>query len=466
MTPEDDTGPYVLANFLPTGWHDWLGYIHLSCMVHAEDQDLLHILDFLTLHKFVAATCLIGAASKLFIRVYIIPHDLGNVEDRLGRRDIMTIVQPGRRSMRILLSRLTRDRSSWEATTSEENFLPFFSHEAEDRTLAEVYNSLPSPSIHNNHKNILINKILNKTSRFSRMRTTLYGYQHRSVAAMVERELHPGMMPDPLFVPVHRVEGAAGQETFFLQPATMEILRERPSVMQIRGGILCEELGTGKTVMTLALIACTLDQLPAPEESTLDARLILTPLAFRHFPSDDFVAAREKLSSGTQRRKLANPAEHGQRIPSLVEHLVHFCRANPRGLHLQRYESELEARTLWDPLQKNVPFYYHYEPVEGRQPSCKQAPPGPKQMYLTNATLVLVPPNLYNQWVNEINKHCNRRITSRVYRAMNEPLPSARELCSAYDIVLMTHPRFSAPPRRENGHTHHANGSLGGKKDD
>ncbi|KAJ3530656.1 hypothetical protein NM688_g7678 [Phlebia brevispora] len=465
MAPGDDTGPYALANFLPagtlvlltsssttscnhshlTGWHDWPGYLHLSSMVRAEDQDLLHILDFLTLHKFVAATCLIGTPSKLFIRVYIIPHDLGNVEGRLRRRDMLTIVQPARRYMRILLSGLTRDRSSWEAATSDESFLPFFSNEADDRTLAEVYNTLPSPSTRDEPGDSLITKVLGKTSRFSRMRTTLYSYQRRSVAAMVERELHPGTVPDPLFVPIHRVEGAAGQETFFLQPATMEILRERPSVAQIRGGILCEELGTGKTVMTLALIACTLDQLPAPEESILDARPVLTPLAFRYFPSDDFVAARVKLSSGTRRRKLGNPAEHGPRIPSLVEHLVHFCRANPRGLHLQRYESELEARALWDPLQKNVPFYYHYdEPVEDRRPSRKQAPPGPRRMYLTNATLVLVPPNLYNQWVNEINKHCNSRITSRVYRATNEPLPGARELCSAYDIVLMTHPRFSA----------------------
>ena len=55
-------------------------------------------------------------------------------------------------------------------------------------------------------------------------------------------------------------------------------------------------------------------------------------------------------------------------------------------------------------------------------------------MYLSAATLVVVPPNLFNQWLNEINKHCENSVTARVYAANNRSLPPADELASMYDV--------------------------------
>ncbi|KAF7800294.1 hypothetical protein EIP86_011542 [Pleurotus ostreatoroseus] len=254
---------------------------------------------------------------------------------------------------------------------------------------------------------------------------------------MLDRELYPRMTPDPLFVPIHGIVGIGGDMTFYWQPATMEVLRDRPSAAQVRGGILCEELGTGKTVMALALVAATLDQMPTPEDSILDYRPILTPIALRYFPSEGFADAREKLARGKRKRKQKTTEHQSQtpRIPSLVEHLIHFCRTHPAGLELREYESDLEARSLWRPLQQSAPFYYHYDdPLETQRSSRNKITRGPKRMYLTGATLIVVPPNLYNQWVNEINKHCDDRITSRVCRATNKPLPPASVLSSAYDV--------------------------------
>lgn len=72
------------------------------------------------------------------------------------------------------------------------------------------------------------------------IRSTLYRYQRRSVAAMLQRELDNRDVPDPLFIPLTTVD----KKMFFLQPGTMEVLQERPMTVPCRGGILCEELGT------------------------------------------------------------------------------------------------------------------------------------------------------------------------------------------------------------------------------
>lgn len=72
------------------------------------------------------------------------------------------------------------------------------------------------------------------------MRSNLYRYQRRSVAAMLQKELDLRDVPDPLYVPLAAVDG----KLFHLQPGTMEVLQERPRSSPCRGGILCEELGT------------------------------------------------------------------------------------------------------------------------------------------------------------------------------------------------------------------------------
>lgn len=71
------------------------------------------------------------------------------------------------------------------------------------------------------------------------MRSSLYRYQRRSVAAMIQKELDLGSIPDPLFIPLSSMK----KECFYLQPGTMEVLRGRPMVAPCRNGILCEELG-------------------------------------------------------------------------------------------------------------------------------------------------------------------------------------------------------------------------------
>jgi hypothetical protein len=56
---------------------------------------------------------------------------------------------------------------------------------------------------------------------------------------MLLKEMYESDVPDPLYIPVSGMD----KTIFYLQPATMEILRECPMVAAHHGGVLCEELG-------------------------------------------------------------------------------------------------------------------------------------------------------------------------------------------------------------------------------
>jgi hypothetical protein len=194
--------------------------------------------------------------------------------------------------------------------------------------------------------------------------------------------------------------------------------------------------GTGKTVMTLALILATLDQISAPEESILDTRSVMTPLSFNYFPSKEYRIARNRASrSGKGKGKTREITKSG--FPSLLETMIHYVRAYPDGLDLQAREEELRDLHLWTPISLNTPFYYHYDidiPTQDR--SRRKVPEkAPRVMYLTSATIIIVPANLLGQWESEINKHCESQLMLRVLVIQKDiVLPNAKVLATDYDV--------------------------------
>ncbi|KAK0463570.1 uncharacterized protein EV420DRAFT_1618586 [Desarmillaria tabescens] len=230
--------------------------------------------------------------------------------------------------------------------------VPLFSTASDSRTLAEIYGELPSPSVCENPTN---------------------------------------------------------------NHGTMEILRERPMVAPNRGGVLCEELGTGKTVMTLTLIMATLHQLSAPEESIIDVRPVLTPLSLRYFPSAEMSAARNRLMR-SRRQKSTNVPALG--VPSLPELLLHQIFSSNTNFGLF-------SRATYQ-------FYHHYdtEPIDNERFQRRKGTAGPRTMYLTSANLdrryLLISSA---NGIGEVHKHCEREL---------------RALASDYDIILMTYSRFTA----------------------
>ncbi|CAK5265119.1 unnamed protein product [Mycena citricolor] len=414
-------------------------YTHLA---DSPDEPLKRSLQFLILHRFAHAACLSPSPDLMYIRVYLVPYDLAGAAGALRARR-QSDLGKSRRFLDGLLPALSRDPRCWLGRG------PHVPQPCEPgRTLSELYEQLPSPAATLSAASTpATRRLLDFSDALESdigIRSRLHLYQRRSVAAMVQRETDPRNVPNPLFVPV---TGTDGQE-FWYQPGTMEVLRERSMEAPCRGGILCEELGTGKTVMILALISCTRNQISSPEPAIMDTRPVLTPLALRHFPSGPFAEARDRLDE--------QPAmDHG--VPSLVELLLHSLATRPvdfvpprrRARHDALREAVDSLEHYTGPRRDNLPFYLESpssEPIdeerEGQKRAVANSPKRPRVLYLTSATLIIVPPNLLLQWKRECSVHCDDSLRLCVLKN-GDAMPPARVLASEYDIILMTYPRFT-----------------------
>jgi hypothetical protein len=107
--------------------------------------------------------------------------------------------------------------------------------------MAEIYSDLLSPVLHSvSDDHMPLSHHIASGKAIWGLRSSLYGYQRQSVAAMIQKEMSANPVPDPLYITVACMSGTK----YYLQPSTMSLLRECPMVASARGGILCEELGS------------------------------------------------------------------------------------------------------------------------------------------------------------------------------------------------------------------------------
>ncbi|KAJ7029382.1 P-loop containing nucleoside triphosphate hydrolase protein [Mycena alexandri] len=424
---------------------DWRSFSADSIRKHLssqEDHAMIMELEFLVAQKFISVSFLLVDDNIIF-RIYLIPYDLPRVQGQLRvRKD--EILTPARRLLKGLLLKISRSAQSWEGCCLPESPLP-----APATTLSEIYEDLPSPEgLITVNSTPVTRRLLDFSDNLENLGviSTLHRYQRRSVAAMVQKEMDLTDDLDPLYLALKDMNG----KPFFFQPGTTEVLLERPLVAPCRGGILCEELGTGKTVMVLGLILATRHQLSDPAPSIMDTRPVLTPLAFRHFPSDEYAAARTGLFLKNKANKRTAP-----RVPSLVEILLHKMATNPVAFvseaQTDRYAKLKEAVDNLEhyagPRMDNLPFYLDYQedPMDNERENKRgrsRQTRGPRMLYLTSATLVVVPENLLLQWEQECSLHCEDSLRILVLRR-GDLIPSARVLASEYDIILMSYSCFT-----------------------
>lgn len=398
---------------------------------------------------------------RLHIRIYLIPTDHpaahGSLFSRAREKLEQKKMVDGRTTLFSLLTHVDCSPTAWvNFTAPQDGFEPFLRRQhvsceylggtifsdimrQDLRTLSEIYGDLPSPI---NNPSTFLSGTDERTQKAFRhalnwdsppgMRP-LYAYQRRTVARMLQQELDPGIAPDPLYLPINGVPINGSRKTFYLQPSTMVVLSECPMRSQVKGGILCEEMGTGKTCIILALIMATKHQVSSPEEPLVDEpeRHVLTPLALRHFPTPKFERARQAARLNTR------PSV----MPSLVEMLAHVIRTSPELLNPPGFNDSLKERVpdhIWDLLVENHPFYHVFErvPVHA-SPRRRNLNKGPRKVYLTSATLVIVPRAILEQWNAEINKHCEAGSIRHIYLDIGpkaRPMPSAQDLASMYDV--------------------------------
>ncbi|KAJ4486158.1 hypothetical protein J3R30DRAFT_3444646 [Lentinula aciculospora] len=446
------------------GWH-LLNEINLEGKVQTVSNDLLRSLQILTTHLFLIATYCVSSThsdQRLVIRIYLIPYDLpgvnGCLSSHIRRRENSPVLSIARRHMSYLLPQICQDQQSWTFGVVRPKSPSIISDLPDHRSLSEIYSNLPSPKPGRRGNSSLVTRLLNFGDPLDdlglRSTSQLHGYQRRSVAAMLEHEESDNMnTPNPLYLSLKGMDGC----TFYYQPGTTEILREQSVVSLSRGGVLCEELGTGKTIIVLALVLGTRKQLSRPEESLIDPRPILTPLAFRHFPSGEFSVVRERFP----RRARTTVMNSGFRIPSLSELLLHQLSSNPQAamasVTMQEKQQKLlekfDLTTFASLRNSNPPFYFHFQDdytlTNSRISTRKRTDPGPRAVYLSVATLIVVPPNLISQWDREIHKHSEETLRLLIVRSKTD-LPRAKDLATQYDVILMTYSRFCDEDRRAN----------------
>ena len=289
------------------------------------------------------------------------------------------------------------------------------------RSLSDIFTDLPAPSPEKSYLTSV--KDVNDYMVYP-----LHSFQQATVAKMLQQETSLCTIPDPTFVPMHSVNPRSDPRTYFLNPSTLEVREDAPSYEMPRGGILCEEMGAGKTAICIALIILTRHRLAVPEESP-HARPILTEMSLRHFPCEAELNARNALGM-----------PHPSTMPSLVEQTLQKLAANTQHSLLARkdeFDNNWAFGSLIDQLN---PFYLHFNNPDTRMSArgvIKQTCDLPRKVYLSCATLVVCPLSLYEQWKSELYKFCKEGVLRTLFLAEKgqRTVPPPRELLK-YDVSL------------------------------
>lgn len=299
---------------------------------------------------------------------------------------------------------------------------------------------------------------------------------------MLQREVQPGHVPDPNVVtcssPCTFIDAT---REYYLDPERFLFFRSVPMWADIRGGLLCDDSGTGKTAVCLALILSTLNQLPTPPKVphtsaiTSDLARTFPDLAYRGDDPDAVAPRRlvtaafgapspgERLSRRPRPAAVATDAagqassrevprpnaelkrnNKSRQLP--VEPPVSLAHISAHRLRATHSCGPALLEQLPLPVQKLLgPISAPYVQV---WPSTTRtirthAISTPLRVYISAATLILVPSMLMAQWCKEIQKHCvPGALRVLVVGDAQVSLPPAADLAQNYDIVLLSHFRL------------------------
>lgn len=342
------------------------------------------------------------------VRVYLLPDDVhrGTVDRSVGTL---------RRARRILLSSLDFSKTTWEGQSIQTNGNqkngphPLgYDISGADSSLLELFNNIPSPYPSPDDVvdvvsrdamfNLLDGKVFGLT-------TELYAYQKKSAALMLQKEAQPGRVLDPRLQLVRGQDG----ESWYFDSVSGSLFLEPRHYDGISGGVLAEEMGSGKTIICLALI-----------------------LATRGTP------ANVPELYGTA------PSPARKKVGSLLDMTASCITRNavPWRPYLDAYGSQGWGYSQCISAIARNPGYYYIPAPElrrvGRHPSQANQRP-PEKVYLSSATLVIVPNNLVAQWRQEIQKHTSGMDVIVITK--KDEIPPHRSLIDC-DIILFSQSRF------------------------
>ncbi|KAF5616689.1 DNA repair rad8 [Fusarium sp. NRRL 52700] len=353
-----------------------------------------------------------------FLRVYLLPDDvLRSTVDRSNQSLL--------RARNDVLGQLNYSQEAWAGNSNAiwlDKPLPHEvvtqnEHLNEGMSLLQLFNKIPSPRprisiIEDTYSKYAMCDILD--GKVPGLKSELYPYQRRSSAMMLQKEVQPEQVLDPRLLHVKDQEGGS----WYIDNVAGTVLREPRHYDGVAGGILAEEMGAGKTIICLALILATKGLPTQPPEYVC-------------------------VEKPPIRKRLAPLAEMAASCATR--------NAVPWRPYFDLYKSKLgdEYSNCIAALERN-PGYYSIKSSEKRRVTrfCTGFQSKKTRLYLSNGSIVVVPPNLLMQWKQEITKHTDGLEILVVTR--DQPLPKEEDLLK-FDLILFTQTRLENLLRQEGG---------------
>ncbi|WFD05001.1 hypothetical protein MVES1_000326 [Malassezia vespertilionis] len=130
-------------------------------------------------------------------------------------------------------------------------------------SLSELYRNLPSPP----HATEEIDMMLSALP----LKSTLLQHQKKSLAKMLQRERAPHVYCDPYYL--ERTSPNAAQYAFDAPQCRFLAMQDVHTYRDSKGGIVCDEMGSGKTFLCLCLILATRTDLAHPEQDPMASQV-------------------------------------------------------------------------------------------------------------------------------------------------------------------------------------------------
>ncbi|KAL9129832.1 MAG: hypothetical protein Q9217_001830 [Psora testacea] len=352
-----------------------------------------------------AFTC--GHASCVqvsLVRVYVLPDDVGR---RYIERDDRIL----QKRLQELMGILDVSLDAWEGKTPPGVPTQRYKTDSDDDdSLFYLFNTVPSPdpealSVTCATSQHAIDSVF-EPEALPGLKATLYPYQKRTAATMIRREVQPRRSLDPRLSPT---KGPLGHD-FYHDCQTGQIFLNRKEYDEVKGGVLAESMGLGKTLISLATILATKGHWPSiPPEYSLGLHPV-RPATGSLMQMAAAAVGREQIPWRTVFQELSRSGEtHGAYLSALEENIGS----------------------------------YHIPPPPRRHSRRPSTMPEPQKIRLCSATIIIVPRNLLTQWQHEVAQH----FTQGTFKVLcidvkdGAAMPKA-SLLMLHDIILITRQRF------------------------
>lgn len=260
--------------------------------------------------------------------------------------------------------------------------------------LTRVYDGLPSPNISQHDSFVEFQKTIDSIlgNNIMGVKSSLYEYQRESIATMYMKETCSKniTMPSLICISNSKVYMNIRDFKFTVRP---------PVYHTPRGGILAENMGLGKTYICLALICLTKYEISkAPIEDNLPV---------------------------------------STHVKTLLDTCVDYI--SQKAISWKKYYDDL-PRICVEKLENTVGYYLKPE-VQDSNYNMRYVDNSLsfRKLYLSSTTLVVIPDNLFPQWVLELEKHVQKGFLKVLFIPSTKArVPTDVKEIISYDAVFIS----------------------------